>query len=295
MKVLTIGSDGFVGKHIVEELSKDHEVYSASRKGGASEFDYTIDLLDPLSIYNSLTEIKPEVIINCAGIVDNNDNVEQNKIFTTNLLEEIIASGLSPKRIIISGSAAEYGVVEQIPVNEETSLHATAGYGMSKVQETTVALEYRQKYNLPITIARIFNPIGVGMRQKFLVPQIIQQVQELDAGERDVIEVSSLKSKRDYIDIRDVARAIKAIIEGEPLKSVYNIGSGVSTSNGELIDMILRSSGINKRPEIKETATMDEPLYAIQADISRLREEFNFEPTYKIEDTVREITNATRQ
>ena len=133
------------------------------------------------------------------------------------------------------------------------------------------------------------------MHPRFLISRIMQQVQEVNAGTRDVIEISRLDSKRDYVYIGDVARALQALTEGQPKETVYNLGSGVSTSNDQLIELILNNSKLIRRPTITETSLQAEPLVAIQADISRLREEFGWRPLSTIEEAVKEIIHDADQ
>ena len=194
------------------------------------------------------------------------------------------------------GSAAEYGIVERknIPVDEETPLNANSAYGLSKLKETTLALEYRSRHKLPITIARIFNPIGVSMHPRFLIPQIIGQIQEIEEGKRKSLEVSRLDTKRDYVSVKDVALAIKSLIGHQPLAAIYNIGSGRSTSNKKLMELIINNSKLKSRPKIVELSAEEPPLVATRADITRIQQEFGWHPIYSIEDTVKEIMYDTK-
>lgn len=296
MKILLLGADGFIGKHVRQALSEEHEVYAATRNPSTDDHEQRVDLEDKQSIVEALKSIQPEAIINCAGVVENSEKSKLNVLFTTNLLEAVKEASLKPKRIIISGSAAEYGVVDMsnIPVSESAPLNANGGYGESKLKEGLTALELAKKYELPVIIARIFNPIGVGMHPRFLIPKMIEQIREFGTGARTIIEVSRLNSKRDYINVKDIATAIKVLVEGEPKETIYNIGSGKSASNGELIELILNNSKLDARPEIVETSAEEEPLVAIQADITRIRTEFNWEPMYTLEQTVKEIIHATQ-
>lgn len=296
MKILILGSNGFIGSKVIEALSADHEVVGTVRITRTKDRDVYIDLLKRETIAKALKEIEPEVVINCAGVVDNSEASDANPVFTSNLLEEVLASGLQFKRIIISGSAAEYGVVDEknIPVNEDAPLNATSGYGLSKLKESALALDFREKHNLPVVVARIFNPIGVGMHPKFIIPGIMRQIVEIKEGRKDVIEVSRLDSKRDYIDVDDIARAIKVLVENTPLQAVYNVGSGKSTSNAELIEMMVKNSRLNSMPTVKETFPEPEPIYAIQADINRIEKEFGWRPQRIIEETIKEVVNAAR-
>lgn len=295
MKVLVIGANGFIGSSVADAMSEEHEVFRAARQTDVNN-SLHIDLLDRSSIAELLGQINPDVIINNAGVVENSEKAMQNVTFTQNLLETAAESGLTFKKIIISGSAAVYGLVapDNIPVSEDAPLNANAGYGLSKLQEEKIALEIGAKHNLPVVVVRIFNPIGAGMHERFLVPKIISQVQEFQAGTKDSIEVSRLDSKRDYINVKDVASAIKTLVENDCQENIYNAGSGNATSNGDLIELVLRNTSLQTRPKIIETSSDPEALVAIQADASRLKDEFGWSPAHAIEDTVKEIIDATR-
>lgn len=290
-KILVIGTTGFIGAHVKEVLSNAYDIAGASKR-----IDNYIDLEDRHSIESALEKIRPQIVINCAGIVENSEQAALNEVFTKNLLEEINTCQLPVERVIISGSAAEYGIVDKknIPVKEGTPLNANSGYDLSKRRETSFALDYGKRHGLPITVVRIFNPIGVGMHPKFLIPRLTQQVHDIESGKTDKIELSRLDTERDYINIIDVARAVKAIVDGDPKYSVYNIGSGKATSNGELVELVLKNSKLGNRPTIVETSSVEEPLVAIQADISRIVSEFGWVPNHTLEETVKEIVDASR-
>lgn len=292
MKILVIGAAGFVGNNVAQGLEDRHEVYRASRKPETKDNIY-IDLLKPETILAALQNVQPDVIIQCAGIVENIEAASENPVFTGNLLDQVVALGTKPK-IIISGSAAEYGLVdpEHIPVSEDTPLKATSIYGLSKIEETKLALKARAEHGLTVVVARIFNPIGVGMQPKFLTSRIMQQIKEIKSGERQAIEVSRLDSKRDYIDVHDLAAAFRALVEGTPEQEAYNIGSGKATTNGELIDLFLAGAELPAQPNIVETMEQPEPLVATQADITRLQQEFGWSPSVTLEVTVKEIVDA---
>lgn len=298
MKVLVIGSSGFLGKNIVKELSRENDVYSASRLGATGENDHevTVDLADKGSILRALQLVHPQAIVNCAGIVENNEKADMNPVFTQNLLDSVVESGLSLDQIVVMGSAAEYGVVgeDEIPVPEEVPPRATSPYGVSKVRETSIVAEYREKYHLPVVTARVFNPIGAGMPERQLIPRILEQIHEIKRGNKTSIEVSRLDSERDYIDVSDVALAIGALLKSKPKQAVYNIGSGSKTSNGDLVDLLIKYSDFAERPDVVETQPDKEPLFASQAEITRITQEFGWKPEHTIDEVVKEIVDADK-
>lgn len=298
MNIMVFGASGFVGRAVSAVLDGPHSVTRVTRTAGdATGKTVQADLTDPRSVLRVLEAAWPDVVINCAGVIDQTQDVGLNTTFTRTILEQIAVTGRTPKRVIVSGSAGEYGVVNatDLPVNEDVPLRATAGYGLSKAQETTFALEYGLTHDIPVVIARIFNPVGPGMHSKFLVSNVLRQLAEFDAGQRDSLEVGRLDARRDYVDIRDVARAVRTLAEaGQTHERVYNVGSGIATTNRELIELLIDNSDVKKRPTLIETSPQPEPLMASQADIIRMRQEFGWSPTYPLEESIKEIIYATR-
>jgi nucleoside-diphosphate-sugar epimerase len=292
MKVLVIGADGFVGRNVLKAVQEDPnlEVVSASRK---SNTDYTIDLLNQESVHTVLNEVNPDVIVNCAGVVLNNEDSYKNGVFCKNIFESIIAAGKPYPRVIITGSAAEYGVVEDVnnSVHEDTPLNATSDYGKSKTEEVLLAQKYAKEYGIDVIVARIFNPIGPGMGEKFLLSSLRRQLEAFQRGEVSDINLSRLDSRRDYVDIRDIASAMHTFIVStrKDHHVVQNVGSGKLTTNGELIDALLDKVEHTEKPTIIETRDTPEPTYAAKADIRRIEAEFGWKPQYDLSTTMEDI------
>ncbi|HEU4966002.1 MAG TPA: NAD(P)-dependent oxidoreductase [Candidatus Saccharimonadales bacterium] len=293
MKLLIIGANGFVGRGVSEAArGQGHEVFETYRQSA----DIPIDLSHPESIVSVMRSVRPDVVINAAGVLPPGD-VRQNPAFSANMIRAIHESGHIPKQIIVSGSAAEYGVVDaaNLPVNEDLPAHPTNDYGKSKAEETTIALQLGAEYGLSVVVARIFNPIGPNMQARFLTSRLLAQIDECRRGKRQNIEIGRRDACRDYLDVRDLGAAIVAIAAGNPQYTVYNVGSGRKMSNGELADLLVQYSQISPVPSIIETQDQPEPPAASQADISRLQEDFGWRPEYSLEQTVKDIINDARQ
>lgn len=295
MKVFVIGASGFVGRNVAKVLKQDStlEVITAGRGESEDEF---VDLLDRTSIDNILKKYKPEVVINCAGIVVNTENAFKNVEFCKNIFESIVAVGTPYPKVIISGSAAEYGVVDSLEgaVSEDMALNATSNYGRSKIEEVALAESYAIKYKIDVVVARIFNPIGPGMGQKFLITNLMRQIEECQQGKTEQLSLSRLDAKRDYIDIRDVAEAIHrfAIVDNKEHHVVQNVGSGMSVTNGQLLTTLLDHIELTKKPTIIETQDQPEPSYAAKADLSRIKAEYGWEPKYDLNTTMEDIIHG---
>lgn len=292
---MIFGSRGFIGRHVADELSASHEVYRVSRAYGDRQAfnDLIADLLNQDDTYRIIQSIKPEVVINCAGVVNPNKNVDDNITYTVNIIKSLARAGLASS-VIISGSAGSYGLLDnklELPVSENTPLRASTGYALAKKNEEEVALRLSEELEIPVTALRIFNPIGTGMADKFLIPRVIRQIEDIKQGCRDAIEVSRLDSTRDYIAIEDVARAFRAVVEGDSPHNVYNIGSGIATSNESLLRLIIKSSKIEPEPRIIETQDQPEPLVASQADIRRMSLDFGWNPKESLSGVIERIVS----
>lgn len=291
MKIIIFGADGFIGRNVFSLLSKNHEVIKAVRNiDRLSDNSIAVDLSSADSVFKVIDEIKPEVIINCAGVVGGGANTDLNFIFTKNILEQSSRVG-GVKKVIISGSAGEYGQVDSLPVSEDFPLMATSEYGLSKIKEEEFAINYGSSNDINTVVLRIFNPVGAGMADKFLLTNLIKQVRSIKSGELNNISVSRLDSRRDYVSVVDIAEAYKVVVEGNNRYNIYNIGSGKSTSNQELLDLVIKNSNLIAAPGIQETSNIPEPLMAIQADISRISSEFNWSPRQNIGILIAEACN----
>ncbi len=296
MRILVLGADGFIGKNVCQALETHHEVYRATKQNAGLEGYVSVDIVSKPQLVELFTSLTPDAIVNCAGIVDPKADASLNEIFTKNMLEAVVEAQIAPKRIVVIGSAGEYGVVgfENLPVGENAPLAPTSDYARSKARETVFARQFAKQHGLSLVVARLFNPLGTPMQPKFLISSIIAQVDEIRRGARRNIEVSRLDALRDYIDVRDVASAIEILVEAEsPLYDVYNIGTGKATSNQELIELVLAQFGIKDKPLFVETSQIIEPIVAVRADIGRICNEFGWKPRFSINDTVKEIMHAT--
>jgi nucleoside-diphosphate-sugar epimerase len=293
MRVVVLGSGGFLGRGVVEALKANHEVYMVGRNVTENDHLFNLDLQNKGSIRRVLDLVRPDAVVNCAGIVGGPDS-NLNVVFTKNLLEVIVALQLDLRRIIITGSAAEYGRIEpeDLPVAETAPLRADAGYGLSKAHEEETAFLIGQQHDLPVVVVRLFNPVGPGMGPKFLLSSLCRQLAAIRAGEITSIEVSRLDSERDYVHISDVGSAYAALLDGEPRYNVYNVGSGKSTATSQLIEYLVRVSNMG-HPEVRQTQADKEALVASQADITRLHSELGWGPRVSIEDAIRSVVNVT--
>ncbi|MBU1118701.1 NAD(P)-dependent oxidoreductase [Patescibacteria group bacterium] len=290
-KVLVLGSRGFIGRAVTSYL-QNKEVFVVTADRSDTTCDFTVDLKNKDDVLDLVRKTLPSYIINCAGILTA-EHCFLNPVFSMNVLSalEVFKSQITCKLIVL-GSASEYGIVGKLPVSEDAPLMPQNAYDMSKVIETLSALKYAELHGLNVVIARLFNPIGALMHERTLIPSLIRQVKELARSSQKKLEVNRLDSKRDFLAVSDVAEAIATIALSEENKEkVYNIGSGEEASVEQLIQSFLETVNFSRNIEIVETSEQPEPQYASRADISRISTEFGWKPKNNLREVVNELVN----
>jgi nucleoside-diphosphate-sugar epimerase len=231
MKVLVTGSQGFTGRYVRDELTKNnHEV-----------FDLDSNLLDKKALDIEIQSKEIDAVIHLAAIsfVQHNDVnaiYENNIIGTRNLLDALTRYAPNIKNILIASSANVYGNATVDRIAEDTPLNPANDYAVSKV-----AMEHMAKLwmdRLPITITRPFNYTGVGQSKDFVIPKIVRHFKD----KKDIIELGNIEVWREFNDVRSLANIYQKLIELKPLYGAINLCSGVTYSLKEIIEMVSLAS-----------------------------------------------------
>ena len=250
--VLITGFTGFIGNHLYLYLNKYYPTYRIvciSRQKTTHKDTYCIDLLDKKIVNDFIGFLKPDYIFHLAGIVFSFDLEELysgNVLTTMNLLEAIKNNKLNT-HVVITGSAAEYGIVskEYLPVVETYNSRPQTPYGISKFYQTTLA-KYYQDLGVRVSIAKVFNVIGYGVSSKLIIGDLLfQMIQAIKIQKPSCIFVGNLEIKRDFLDIADVCSGLIAIAHTNHVGDEYNLCSGYSVSFQEIINELIIMSKIN--------------------------------------------------
>lgn len=295
MKVLITGAAGFVGRHVATELrNAGHQPIHFDRipiEGEGSS--YTGDLLDRDTLTACIAKEEPDACIHLAGIAfvpiaweDPARVIEINVTGTLNLLESFRATR-ADARILAVTSAEVYGrEARPEPVRESDPLIPSNLYAVSKIGADTGALLYHRHYGLPVMTARPQNHIGPGQSHLFVVSAFVEQLLALrHAPEPHVMRVGNLASRRDFTDVRDVARAYRLLIEKGQPGEAYNIASGRVVPIQELLDHLCRHAGLSPRIEVDPAlyrATDQPPLL----DIAKIENQTGWHPEIALEQTL---------
>ncbi len=231
MRVLVIGSSGFIGRHLTAELtSRGHGLVATSLSGRLGP---CLDVADVDSCCRVIEAVAPEVVVNLAGAgvtagsASDEDMVRTNSDGPTNVARAGVRCGA---RIVHVGSSTE-------PL---LGMPAESFYSLTKAEGTVRIAKLMSANPRSITVARVHNAYGPGQpRGRF----IIDLVKAVSAGKE--LQVRFPDRIRDFCEVGDVVRALSDLIE-DPATSdrSFDIGTGTGTSLREAALLVQEIFGV---------------------------------------------------
>ena len=254
-KVLIFGIGGFTGQHfsnfIVKNKLYDNFIFYGadlhnSKKNSSKIVFYEGDCTNTDFLEEIITEIYPDYIINLIGKIRGKDLADYNRInveITASVFEIVLKNTLVIEKILLIGSAAEYGIPDRNPIEENDTLNPVNLYGLSKVYQSKLAEYYYRIKNLPVVLARTFNIVGDGISTSLSIGNFIKQISELPDG--GVMSVGNLSSYRDFLSIEEVVEIYwDLLLKGKP-GEVYNVCSGTPRKIEDVLIDLIEKSGKN--------------------------------------------------
>lgn len=273
MKILVLGSEGFIGRHCISYFQqKGDELYGCD----------LLDLKVLTYTYFKISRLSPgfddifigtdfDVCINAAGsgsvpysVNHPYADFEANTIDTFKLLDTIRLQNPSCKYINIS-SAAVYGNPQILPTNEDHLLKPLSPYGWHKYYGELICREYNQLYSIPNISVRPFSVFGPGLKKQLFWDLYQKSIRS------DEIELFGTGTEtRDFIYIGDLVHCLHLIIDNAVFDgSVYNLANGKATTIQNIAETFY--SLLNPKLKIKFNgkSRAGDPNFW-EADISRI-------------------------
>lgn len=289
MRIIVTGVSGHVGGAVAAALREDgHDVTGVSRSrpsvqlGGAELF--TLDITAPDFCDRLVHRVGScDAVIHAAACIDGTaplpEIIRINCLGTAQVLEA--ARQLQAGCIVYLSSLSILGKPCVHPVTEEHPLAPGTAYAVSKLageQLTLLADSAPRAVSL-----RISSPVGPGLRHKRIFHVFVER-----AKQRTPLLVNGTGARRqDYVDVRDIARAVKQVLESE-CSGVYNLGAGKPTSNLELARLCVKT--LHSSSEIVMTGVQDpEDDVCWDLCIDKAARDFGYLPRYPLERSVADL------
>jgi GDP-4-dehydro-6-deoxy-D-mannose reductase len=199
--------------------------------------------------------------------------------------------------IQIALSSEEYGLVHanEVPIGEDNPLRPLSPYAVSKVTQDMMGYQYHQSHGLKVIRTRTFNHEGPRRGDVFVTSNFARQIAEIELGMKPpVIEVGNLEARRDWTDVRDIARAywlaVGRCIPGE----VYVIGSGKSRTVQEMLDTLLGLSEVQVTVRQDPSRLRPSDVQILEANPTKFREATGWEPEIPFEQTMKDLLDYWR-
>jgi len=260
LKILITGSNGFIGKNLVEFYSNKHEILTHTRKDNIKE---------------SL-EKNPDVIINCAADIYGDSTMFESNVLLVNNILNYVKQNVC--KFVQIGSSAEYGR-KQTPSKETDFLDPTTMYEATKAAATLLCIGVAKSYRLPIVVARPYSVYGKYEKNYRLFSALY------DAYKSNKPMILN-QGYHDFIYIKDFIRGINILVESDSEKitgDIVNFGTGKQISNFELLNIF--KNIFNYIPNC--IRLNDEMVKPFESDIwvcdtTHSKQKYNFECDYDL-------------
>ncbi|MBI3385343.1 UDP-glucose 4-epimerase GalE [Candidatus Gottesmanbacteria bacterium] len=312
MKVLVTGGAGYIGSHMVERLLGngievviiDNLTYGHKEAVLTKAKLIVGDLGDIESITKLFDEHKFDAVFHFAAFISMAESVENPKVYfrnnvfcAQNLLDAMVQFNV--KKLIFSSTAGVYGNPKSLPISEEHECNPTNPYGESKLMVEKILHWYDQAYGLKSVSLRYFNAAGASLNgsngedhdpETHIIPLAIKTA----LGGNSAFEIygHDYPTKdgtcvRDYIHVIDLVEAHLLALEklSQQEKSrIYNVGTGTSYTNKEVVEMVKKVSGVNFPVEMSTKRPGD--AVELVASSEKIKKELGFVPKYSDLETI---------
>jgi len=314
--VLVTGAAGFAGQHLLGALLRDgHDVVGGSLDGQSPPpgvLDQTsldrvqwvvLDVTSEVSIRNVLERFRPGEVFHLAGqssvglsFSDVVGTWTTNATGTLLLLQGLIEAVPSARVLVVSSSEV-YGAVpeHEQPIGEDRPPAPANPYAASKAAAEIITRQTSYTSDLQLVVARSFNHIGPGQSPQFALPNWAEQLGRMAAGEQEpVLRVGNLEARRDLLDVRDVVRAYRVLLESGAPGAVYNVCSGEAHRLHDVVEAMVEVSGTAATIEVDRERLRPVDIPLLVGDPTRLRA-LGWRPEISLRETLLDLLHGTRR
>jgi GDP-4-dehydro-6-deoxy-D-mannose reductase len=309
LRVLITGITGFAGSHLAEHLvSRGDEVYGLAHE--RPPFRNLVAIGDRVRIHEgditrlddvqgALAGSRADAVVHLAGMavptLASVDPVEAVRINVLGTATVLTALEQHPKtRLVLASSADVYGAPAHVPVDEDAPVRPGNVYAATKVAAEALTQELAARHGAPIVILRPANQNGPRQHPGLAASAFAKQIAEAEAGIAEpVVRHGRLDAERDFLDVRDMARAYAAALDLEK-GGTFNVGTGHAVAIAEILDTLLALARVPVRPEMDASRVRGGEPTRIALDATRFRQKTGWSPRIALADSLRDTLDHWR-
>jgi len=294
--ILVTGAGGFLGRYLCKTLKNNHRVVGVELSGiePVSHTEWLI-MKKENDLGRAVSKILPDIVIHAAFVNRKPSNLTTlgyiNNVISTNLPLCEVISKEKAKLLLVSSSAVYGKGLGKTLIDEECPLKPVMLYGLAKTVQEMVA-QYYCNMGLMLCIVRLSNLCGPGQGPGMVLSDWVKQVVAIVDGKASELKVRHRSTSRDFVDVRDAARAITFIAEDFPVFEVFNISSGEAVS---LMDISQELEKICPVPlKIVETEP-DKPPTDIdiqQESYDKIKSRYGWRPEITWRESLKDMWNS---
>jgi len=231
LKVLIIGSKGFIGSHCLSFFSNlsNSIVYGCDVIVDYNNENYFLVDATNANFHQVFETTHFDLCINCSGAASVANSIKDPyRDFTLNTKNVLVILDAIRKyrpncKFINLSSAAVYGNPTSLPIKELTGINPISPYGIHKLQAEQICSYYHKFYNIPTCSLRIFSAYGNGLKK-----QLFWDLAHKQAVDNTITLYGTGNESRDFIHVADIISIISLIVN----KGNFE-GEAVNIANGQ--------------------------------------------------------------
>jgi len=216
-------------------------------------------------------------------------DAKQNILGGLNLIMQCLRFGVK-KIVYASSGGAVYGEPKYRPVDESHPVNPVSYYGISKHTIEHYLHVFCLEYTLRYVVLRYSNIYGPRQSPKGEAGVVAIFTRQMLQGERPTIFGKGDKT-RDYVYVSDVVMANLLAME-KSINSIYNIGTGVETSDQEIFNLLAELTGYQGSPYYAPVRKGE--IYRSCLDYSKAQKEIGWQPRFLLREGLAETVNYYR-
>jgi len=313
MKILITGAAGFIGSHTSDRLLADgHEVLGIDnfRTGHWRNLESALwhdprfalreaDVAEAGVLDTVCAQFRPEAIIHLAALVSVQESIADpalNHRLNVEATEHVAAAAAKHgvRRVVFASSAAVYGDVRELPINEDAPKQPISPYGEAKLRSESILLDSPAVVagNCIVRCQRYFNVFGPRQDPASPYSGVISIFQKCYAEGRAPTIYGDGRQTRDFVSVHDVARAnALAATRPDVSSGVANICTGQATSLLDIVRIFSAQYPAVPLPTFASARSGD--IVDSVGDPARACAELSFEAEWSVERTLGELIRCS--